>query len=389
MKLLLIFFFSFFTLLAQEKMNNIQEIIDEVKAQYAPDRRTAVFDITVNSENGKVFIEGKTDLAEAKNDLLKKLSEADIKVEDKIQLLPLEELGDKIYGVINLSVANIRTKTENSAELSTQALLGTPVKVLERSRGWFYIQTPDKYLGWTDDDGFHPMNEEELNAWNSSKKIIYTDYFGFSYSEEDLKSIPVSDLVYGDVLKLIEESDKFYQAEYPDGRTAFIPKEAALPYELWISDVEPTSDNILTTAKSLMGLPYLWGGTSVKGVDCSGFTKTVYFLNGVMLPRDASQQVHVGELVDTENGFENLQPGDLLFFGRKGTDSTKERITHVGIYIGDTEFIHSSGRVRINSLDKSRPNFSEYRFNTFVKAKRIISSINKNGVYSLKELKLF
>lgn len=99
--------------------------------------------------------------------------------------------------------------------------------------------------------------------------------------------------------------------------------------------------------------------------------------------------MHTGEIVDTENGFENLQPGDLLFFGSKGTDSTKERITHVAIYTGNKEFIHSSGMVKINSLDKSAPNYSAYRHRTFIKAKRILNNDILKGVTKLAEHKLY
>jgi len=87
-----------------------------------------------------------------------------------------------------------------------------------------------------------------------------------------------------------------------------------------------------------------------------------------------------GEPVDISQGLDNLQPGDLLFFGKRATDSTKERITHVAIYLGNGEFIHASGRVKLNSLDSQSPIFSEYRYKTFLHARRILSSIGKNGV---------
>jgi cell wall-associated NlpC family hydrolase len=115
-------------------------------------------------------------------------------------------------------------------------------------------------------------------------------------------------------------------------------------------------------------------------MDCSGFTKTVFYLNGIILPRDASQQVHTGELVDTKNGWENLKPGDLLFYGSKATGERKERITHVSIYIGDGDFIHASGRVQINSFNPNKPYYSDYRKSGFIRAKRILNSIGTEGI---------
>ncbi len=389
-KLFLLTIIFFITNLTAQQMNSIKkynEIISEVKKEFAPDKRTSIFDVEVKEAGDKFVLSGETNLPDAKEKLISKIN--DKNVVDEIKTLPEKYLGDKVYGVVVLSVANIRTNPANSAEMATQALLGTPVKVLKKERGWFLVQTPDKYIGWTDFDGIELMNQEEFNEWENFKKVIVTSIYGFSYSKSDLESTPVSDIVAGDIFKFLEIEGKFVKVQYPDKRIAFISSNEVENYINWLDSRKVNADDIISTAKTFMGIPYLWGGTSPKAFDCSGFTKTVYFLNGVMLPRDASQQVYTGELVDTKNGFQNLKPGDLLFFGRKATDSTAEKITHVALYIGDTEFIHASGRVRINSLDKSRPNYSDYRFNQFVRAKRILTSLDKNGVIKLQSMKYY
>jgi len=107
-------------------------------------------------------------------------------------------------------------------------------------------------------------------------------------------------------------------------------------------------------------------------MDCSGFTKTIYFLNGMVIPRDASQQVHTGKSIDSVQEFDNLEKGDLLFFGRKATDSTAERVVHVGMWIGNNEFIHASNMVRISSMDPDAENFDEWNRNRYLRTKRIL-----------------
>lgn len=367
-------------------MDKVKSIIKNVKEKFAPDKRVAVFNIEVEQPEKKIVLKGETNLPEAKKELIKTLDGEAIKFEDKIVLLPSKELGDKIYGVINLSVSNIRTNPDHPAELSTQSLLGTPIKVLKKGQwGYYLVQTPDGYISWLDDDGFQIMNETEWNEWKKSQKIIYINEFGWAYEKADKNSQHISDLVAGNLLKLIREENDFYFVEFPDKRTAYVQKSESEKFDKWYSSLNPSGESILNTAYRFMGVPYLWGGTSSKGMDCSGFTKTVYFLNGIILPRDASQQVHTGELVDVKNGWENLEAGDLLFFGSKANGERKERITHVAIYIGDGDFIHAAGRVRINSFNKAKPYYSEYRDNAFIRAKRILTSVGKNGIEKIMD----
>ncbi|GHB53716.1 C40 family peptidase [Persicitalea jodogahamensis] len=359
----------------------MQKTIDQVRQQYAPDRRVAIFQIEAD-ENG--ILTGKTNLPEAKSDLLQKLSNAGLKYQDSIQTLPAAILGEQIYGVVNLSVANIRSQPRDAAELATQALLGMPLKVLNKDRGWYLVQTPDHYIAWLDWGGFQRMNQADFESWEGAEKIIVLSPYTFSYEETDADGQTVSDLVAGDLLKMLDEKGEFYHVQYPDGRTAYIKKADARPYAEWLASLTISEDKLVGTAKRMMGLPYLWGGTSYKGVDCSGFTKTIYLLNGWVLPRDASQQVHSGTLVDTDRGFDKLRPGDLLFFGTKAGETTAEKVTHVGMWIGNGEFIHASGKVRVSSMNARAPNYDDFEKNRFIRAKRLLG--NARGVQELKAM---
>ena len=135
----------------------------------------------------------------------------------------------------------------------------------------------------------------------------------------------------------------FYKVIYPDGRQGYISKSIAMPEKKWRSGLKQDAADIIRTARTMIGIPYLWAGTSSKGVDCSGFVRTILFMHDIIIPRDASQQAYVGEHIDIASDFSNLQPGDLIFFGRKATAERKERVVHVGMYIGGKRFIHSQG----------------------------------------------
>lgn len=369
-----------------EKERLFQQL-SKVRAAYAPDKRTALFDIAVTENTKRYVLRGESNLPVAVAALKERLESENIGFTDSIRLLPSPDLEGYTQAIINISVANLRSNPKHSAELSTQGTLGTPVIVLKKEGGWYYIQTPDKYLAWVDDGGIKLMDSLQLEKWKTTDKIIYTKTYGHAYESIETQQ-PVSDLVAGNVLELLQDADDFYMVRYPDGREAHIWKDEAEKYEEWIENLNPSSDNLVATSKTLMGVPYLWGGTSTKGMDCSGFTKTIYFLNGMVIPRDASQQVHTGKPIDSLKNFENLQKGDLLFFGRKATDSTAERVVHVGMWIGNNEFIHASEMVRISSMDKDAENFDEWNLNRYLRTKRILRERDE-GLISLSESPIF
>ncbi|MDR2652575.1 MAG: C40 family peptidase [Prevotellaceae bacterium] len=359
-----------------------QSIVDSVRQQFVPDRRVNIFDIEVKYVDDKITLKGITTLTEAKAELLNRIQAANKNIADSITLLPEQSLGNEIFGVVTLSVASMRTSGEYSAEMATQALLGTPVKILQNG-SWLRVQTPDGYISYTYAGNIRRMNRQQFNEWISSPKIIFTENYGFAYTEPNFSDV-VSDLVTGNILKLEDETEQYYKVSYPDGRIAYVDKKQSAKIDEWISSINLTGDNIAAYGKRFMGVPYLWGGTSSKAMDCSGFAKTVYFMHGVILQRDASQQCYTGQPIELDNDFKNLKTGDLLFFGSKAQNGRKERIGHVAIYIGGKQFIHEATQVKTGSLDPSAPNYDKYNANRLVRASRIIGNIDTKGITTIK-----
>lgn len=367
-------------------MEEVDRVIEEARNIFAPDRRTAVCDIRAHMKDNSIVLAGEVldkDLHDRFVGHVRTMTKLDII--DSIAVLPHPSLGNQTYGVVNVSVASIRSKPGHAQELATQALLGTPLKVLKKEDGWYYVQTPDEYLGWIE-DGFTLMDRIAFDDWAQSEKVIVTTNQAVTVRSAEISQDVVGDVVAGCILKLVGSSGRYFQVEYPDKRVGLLASAQARPYRLWLEEAKDTPETIVATAKRFFGVPYLWGGTSAKAMDCSGFTKTVFFLNGVLLPRDASQQVHCGDVVDIQGGFDNLKPGDLLFFGPRTSPGMKERITHVGIYLGNRRFIHESEDVHVNSFNRSDTDFSEYRLSMFLHARRIIGAGAQEGVRRLAEI---
>lgn len=359
---------------------DVNPIIEKIKSEYAPDKRVAIFDISTSTKNKEIILEGETNLPTALDSLVKLLPQ-EATIVNKVNILPDSTLNGNIFGVVNISVGNIRSNPKHSAELATQAILGTPLKVLKSiNNDWYLVQTPDQYIGWLDKGGFELMTETQFRTWQSAPKVIYINDYGFSYDTIGPSASRVSDLITSNILKSIGIEEDYAHVEYPDGRQAYIKGDEIMAQKLWNNTRTVNAENILKSAQRYMGRPYLWGGTSGKAMDCSGFTKTVFFENGWILPRDASQQVNIGEEVEITSDLSNFKQGDLLFFGRKATEGKKEKITHVAIYMGNGKIIHATGRVKIESLVKGDVDFAEERLKSLVRVKRIINIKNPKGV---------
>ncbi|MCE5204860.1 MAG: C40 family peptidase [Porphyromonadaceae bacterium] len=380
-----IFLWIFSTLHGMAQNSDIQQVVAGLKEKYAPDSRVELFQITVLRLKDTLVLRGETTSREAYEELLAQARKTTTLVKDHIRLLPDKALGEEVWGIIYNSAGTLRAEPRYGAELVSQALLGMPVRILERKGGWRRVQTPDRYIGWMN-GSVVPMTDTQWQQYLKLPKVIVTSLYVRSFEDTNKEALPVSDLVAGDMLVMKPAKGEFYQVQYPDGREAFVKKSDVMTVSDWLKNNRLTGESIVNTAKQLLGVPYLWGGTSTKGMDCSGFTKQVYWMHGIVLARDASQQVRYGRLIDETSDFSNVLPGDLVFFGTKATaDNPKERVVHVGIYIGDRRFIHASDYIRINSFDPADPLYDEFNAHRYIRTKRVIGEVNSEGIEEIFE----
>lgn len=298
-------------------------------------------------------------------------------ISNEVRLLPDEVMGGKTVGIINVSVANLRSKPGHSQELATQALMGTPVQLLDLVDGWYLVRTPDRYLAWLEPGALVAMTPQEAGDWMAKAKwMFFGADSGVMMSVPSLRTADFSsDLVYGNLVRFDDDDTdpKYSRIFLPDGTAGYVYPSAIIPRSDLMDTAVFSPAVLLSRAKELAGRPYLWGGTSSKGMDCSGFTKMAYYLNGFVIPRDASQQVLAGEEVELTDDFANLLPGDQLFFGRYRDDGS-ERITHTGFYLGGGRFLHAgadNGRIRENSLLPGDADFAEHRLKSLLRARRL------------------
>lgn len=256
--------------------------------------------------------------------------------------------------VVMTPVANMHSAPTEESDVVSQVILGSSVGLLEEKEGWVKVRTVDEYSGWMAAASLRLVRENETTYASTGTVAQVDALFANLYREQDVtKRQPLLTVPFETRLEVISQPEnedrRWLEVRLPDGRKAWIQRGDV------ILDPRPLSvEATLALARRFLGLPYLWGGTSSFGFDCSGFTQMLYRRRGVDIPRDADQQARREGFAPVDRS--ELRPGDLVFFGKSA-----EQITHTGMYIGNGEFIHATAykrpTVQISPLDD--PHWSE------------------------------
>ena len=241
---------------------------------------------------------------------------------------------------VTSSVADVRREGAHSAELLTQLIMGDTAYPLKEEGDWRFVRLPDDYHGWVRSWYVRETDAREIAAYDGAARAVVASNVGYVLSAADEGSLPVSEAVAGTRIVAGPPAGGYRAVTLPGGKSGFM-REGLLAERL--ERAEPDRGRLVGRAMRFIGIPYLWGGTTPKGFDCSGLVQRVYSMEGIALPRDADMQARVGDLIPKED-VGCLAPGDLLFFGEE------TRVAHVAISMGEGLYIHSSGEVRISSL---------------------------------------
>lgn len=230
------------------------------------------------------------------------------------------------FAVCQVSVSPLRAEPSDRSEMVTQVLFGEKAEVLETKKNWIKIKADfDGYEGWCDSKQFTEVSEEEFHSLQNDK--FASESFNLAVDNDMPLTLPMA----------------AHLCNLKEGKIKFGNKEIEYLGEFQAGNL--SKSNLPNLALMYLNTPYLWGGKSVFGIDCSGMVQQVYKFCGVKLPRDAYQQAELGEALSF---IEEAEPGDLAFF-----DNQEGKIIHVGIVLEGNKIIHAHGKVRIDPFDNN------------------------------------
>lgn len=341
---------------------DLDGIIDDVRRRHVPDFRSGVFDVSVSIRDGTAELAGQATSADAVAELIHRLQAHGFAPSGDVLLLPDPGFGATRCALARAAVVPVYAEPRLPAPQISQLVLGMRVEQLSRTGDWVRIRSEDGYLGWVHAGYIQGGSDEWAFAWERGTYGEPVVSLGADLHDDEER--PLTRLPWG--ARIVRRAGAY---ELPDGRRGMVTNGEVVDVDRLADRFPPRGESVARTARRWLGAPYLWGGLTLNGVDCSGFTQAVMWMHGVALPRDSDLQamVTVGDDVDLE--LARMRAGDLLYFAEEGA-----KVSHVAISLGGSQILHSAlgnGGVAINDLDGAEP-FEQRLRQMLVRARRVL-----------------
>ncbi|MEX0892521.1 MAG: SH3 domain-containing C40 family peptidase [Gemmatimonadota bacterium] len=326
----------------------MERLVAAFQEAHASDPRQEVLELSASAPDGSLRLEGRATDGALVDTLFAELRAAlkPATVEDHVVRLPDPALGELTDALVRAGVAPVYAAARLPAAQITQLVLGMRVDLLERRERWLRVRSEDGYVGWVHQGYLRLATAPEAMAWEEAREGEPVVSLGAELLDPEER--PLIRLPWG--ARLLRAGGVYL---LPDGASGALGSGEMVDVDRLADRFPPRGESATRTARRWLGAPYLWGGVTPAGVDCSGFVQAVYWMHGVALPRDADLQAALGAPVDPGGDFAELRPGDLLFFAED-----EARVTHVTLCLEGALTLHASltnGCVAIDDLTSSSP----------------------------------
>jgi gamma-D-glutamyl-L-lysine dipeptidyl-peptidase len=338
-------------------------ILEQVRRTYVPDARWNVFDVQLVETDGRQALIGETTVPAAVHDALEQLAASGLSAHDGVVRLPQAELGAERQALVSAALAPVYRDAALPAPQISQLVLGMRVELISTRGVWFRVRGEDGYFGWVHRGYVQRGSDEWAQAWERGSVGEPVVSLGADLVDDDGSTL--AHLPWG--ARIFRHTGAY---QLPDGTRGAVANGEVVDLDRLTDRFPARGESIVRTARRWSGAPYLWGGVSRHGVDCSGFTQAVMWMHGIALPRDSDLQAETRVGVAIPPDIAALRAGDLLFFAEPGA-----RVTHVGVSLGGPQFIHSAisnGGVQVNDLSGTLP-FEQRLADMFVSARRLLA----------------
>ncbi|HVT30505.1 MAG TPA: C40 family peptidase, partial [Lacipirellulaceae bacterium] len=330
------------------KPDRLPQYVEFFRAELGNDNRLFAFNMTAKVEmDQRVELNGYAEFPETREALVRFLTILGFTVEDRMESLPAPALGKRIFGFVKAPHSVCYDHPSGRLRPENTCLLGEPLYVLREENGHLLVHSSEGYLGYIHSDDVLRVDARAFTNYLSGKRVRVT-------SDQHIvgKMIPA-----GASLKLVSNGKDTVSVELPTGEQVKLP---AASCELQ-HDSSAEIDKIVAAGRQRLGTHYLWGGKTSQGIDCSGLVQFAFAAAGVHLPRDANQQIYVGQLCATRWHRAGLRRGDTLYFlGQDG------KVRHTAIYLGNNHFLQAViPVVRISSFNPADPDYDARRDASF------------------------